>query len=404
MEAVAHVIAPMPTHELTSIELFTGAGGLALATHKAGFHHVGLVEWNRDACSTLRENVAARAIHGIESWQILESDVRAVHFRDFGKVDLVAGGPPCQPFSIGGNHRGMNDERNMFPEFIRAVRALAPKVFIIENVKGLTRQAFHNYFESIVLQLTYPEMEPKRRESEAAHLDRLEETRTRGYYTGLQYNVVHRTLNAANYGVPQTRERVFIVGFRSDLKCEWHFPELTHSFDALLYEQWMTGEYWERHGVNKPRNTNDRLRARVAKLHGALLPMGTKPWRTIRDAIADLPEPLPQRDVNQIPNHQLQLGARLYPGHTGSLIDLPSKTLKAGDHGVPGGENTVVFPDGRVRYLTVRESARIQTFPDTWRFRGSWTEAMRQLGNAVPVTLAQVVAESVAERLRRFHD
>ena len=98
-------------------------------------------------------------------------------------------------------------------------------------------------------------------------------------------------------------------------------------------------------------------------------------------------------------NHIFQPGARVYAGHTGSPLDLPAKTLKAGDHGVPGGENMLVMPTGEVRYFTVRESARLQTFPDTYVFHGSWTETMRQLGNAVPVALARIMAGSIAERL-----
>jgi DNA (cytosine-5)-methyltransferase 1 len=97
----------------------------------------------------------------------------------------------------------------------------------------------------------------------------------------------------------------------------------------------------------------------------------------------------------EIPNHILQPGARSYPGHTGSPLDEPAKTLKAGDHGVPGGENMVRYPNGEVRYFSVRESCRLQTFPDEYRFEGSWTENMRQLGNAVPVKLGQVVLGSV---------
>lgn len=124
------------------------------------------------------------------------------------------------------------------------------------------------------------------------------------------------------------------------------------------------------------------------------------PWNTVRTALHGLPEPK-TRDSARFDNHRLQAGARSYPGHTGSAIDMPSKTLKAGDHGVPGGENMILFPDGTVRYYSVREAARIQTFPDDWRFKGAWSEAMRQLGNAVPVDLAQAVAESVAEELQR---
>lgn len=100
-----------------------------------------------------------------------------------------------------------------------------------------------------------------------------------------------------------------------------------------------------------------------------------------------------------IPNHRYQPGARVYPGHTGSLLDEPAKALKAGDHGVPGGENMLRHPNGKVRYFTVREAAYLQTFPRDYIFPGSWTESMRQLGNAVPVYLARAVAKSVASRL-----
>ena len=102
-------------------------------------------------------------------------------------------------------------------------------------------------------------------------------------------------------------------------------------------------------------------------------------------------------------NHKLQGGARSYPGHTGSPLDEPAKTLKAGDHGVPGGENMLRTPSGSVRYFSIRESARLQTFPDDFVFHGSWTESMRQLGNAVPVALAEIVARSVKAKLEKAH-
>jgi len=126
------------------------------------------------------------------------------------------------------------------------------------------------------------------------------------------------------------------------------------------------------------------------------------PWCTTRDAFADLPDP--EWDIRksaEYHNHRFQPGARSYPGHTGSLLDEPAKTLKAGVHGVPGGENMLLRPDGSVRYFTVRESARLQTFPDEFRLHGSWSEAMRQLGNAVPVDLANVIAKNVKEHLDR---
>lgn len=125
-----------------------------------------------------------------------------------------------------------------------------------------------------------------------------------------------------------------------------------------------------------------------------------KPWQTTRDAIADLPDPeIHPRKANGYLDHKFQPGARSYAGHTGSPLDEPAKTLKAGVHGVPGGENMLVKEDGQVRYFTVRESARLQTFPDNFAFHGSWSESMRQLGNAVPVKLASFMASSVKSQL-----
>jgi DNA (cytosine-5)-methyltransferase 1 len=160
----------------------------------------------------------------------------------------------------------------------------------------------------------------------------------------------------------------------------------------------VSGAYWKSHGL-KRRAVPDALKKRVERLASSSRP-STEAWRTVRDAIRGLPDP-ESRAASKVPDHSFQPGAKVYPGHTGSPLDLPAKTLKAGDHGVPGGENMLVRDDGTVRYFTVRESARIQTFPDGFRFHGSWTETMRQLGNAVPVVLAQRVASSVAEHLVR---
>lgn len=129
-----------------------------------------------------------------------------------------------------------------------------------------------------------------------------------------------------------------------------------------------------------------------------------KPWQTVRDALHDIPDPeFDPTGARLIPDHRFLPGARSYPGHTGSPLDEPAKTLKAGVHGVPGGENMLRRPDGTVRYFSEREAARIQTFPDQFRFHGSWGETMRQLGNAVPVSLAEVVAKSLREQLEQSH-
>jgi DNA (cytosine-5)-methyltransferase 1 len=369
-----------------------------MGVSRSGFFPAAVIEWDRYCCDTIREN-QERKLDPLTHWPLFEGDVRTFDFCKIeGDVDFISGGPPCQPFSLGGKHRGQKDRRDMFPEAIRAVRERRPRAFMFENVKGLTRETFANYFQYIQLQLSYPELTRRKSESWLEHLGRLERQHTQGTMDGLHYHVVARVLNAANYGVPQRRERVFLIGFRSDLGIKWSFPEATHSQDALLWSQWRDGAYWERHKVAKRhRPENSRGKARALSLFDATL---LKPWRTVRDVTADLPDPeFHPRSAAGISNHRFQPGAKSYKGHTGSPLDEPAKTLKAGDHGVPGGENMLLRPDGSIRYFSVRESARLQTFPDDFLFHGSWTETMRQLGNAVPVDLATIVATSIRQQL-----
>lgn len=387
---------------MKSVEIFAGAGGLAMGVSLAGFESLVIVERDKWSCDTIREN-QKRGYPLVEDWPLWEGDVREFDWSSIPEgIELLAGGPPCQPFSMGGKHKAYGDERDMFPFTFELVRKLRPKSFIIENVKGLTRSSFANYYQYILLQLEFPEVTRRQRETWMSHLRRLQEEKTSGslHGNGLTYNVVPTLVNAADYGVPQKRERVFIVGFRSDLGIEWSFPRPTHSFDALLYSQWVSGEYWDRHEVPKARRPDipGKLEGRIKKLISTLLPIEGKAWRTVRDALIDIPDPR-KRTVLKLHNHNFQDGARPYKGHTGSLLDLPAKTLKAGDHGVPGGENMIVLDNGGVRYFSVRESARIQTFPDGYVFHGSWSETMRQLGNAVPVALARRVTATVAECL-----
>lgn len=371
---------------INSLEIFSGAGGLAKGIELAGAHHQAFVEWNTDACKTLRKNYS----HSI----VFETDIRDFDFSQFDNIDVIAGGPPCQPFSLGGKAKGYEDERDMFPYAISAIRQLMPKVFIFENVKGLLRQSFSKYFNYIILQLTYPQVPLNSiywEQNEAV----LKHIHAKGSYNGLRYNVVYKLLNAADYGIPQKRERVVIVGIRDDLNISWNFPEGTYSEDALLWDKYVTGDYWERHNISP--SSFDLLqlplqKGRLQFRYGMFSPV-KKPWVTIRDALEGLPEPYEQS--NMCDEHLLRKGAKEYAGHTGSAIDQPSKTIKAGGHGVPGGENMMKYPDGTVRYYTILEAKRIQTFPDDYSISGSWTEAMRQLGNAVPVKLANVIANSL---------
>jgi len=345
---------------MDSLELFAGAGGLAIGTSRAGFNALAAVERDAACVATLRAN-------GLPA---VESDASAMSFLDWNGVCLVSGGVPCQPFSAAGRHKGMLDPRDMFPTLVRAVRETRPQLVLVENVKGLLRPAFSMYLDYVLAQLTRPSVVLREGESIESHIRRLE-TRP------AEYTVTHGILNAADFGVPQARERVFI------LAATGHAPSLpapTHSLRALLRQQWVTGEYWERHGVARPPKPPARLLGKITDMEE---PDGLMPWRTVRDAISDIMGDSPPRP------------AKPYKGHTGSDLDMPSKTLKAGVHGVPGGENMVRAPDGD-RHYTVREAARVQGFPDSWLFPHSWTTGMRQIGNAVPPPLAEAVARALA--------
>ena len=287
----------------------------------------------------------------------------------------------------------------MFSEAVRAVREIKPKAFIFENVRGLLRKSFSTYFNYILLQLTYPEVTKSEDMSWEKHLAILEEQHTQSYHHCLNYNVTFRLVNAADYGIPQQRHRVFIVGFRSDINANWSFPLPTHNQDELLYSKWIDHSYWDEFGLAHPRTCplSQKTLSRITASHNELFG-AKKRWQTVRNALAGLPSPLSE-EAKFFNNHIYRGGAKIYPGHSGSLLDEPSKTIKAGSHGVPGGENMLCDSNGQLRYYTVRESARIQTFPDTYLFSSSWTESMRQIGNAVPVKLAEIVGKSVVNQL-----
>lgn len=354
-----------------SVELFTGCGGLGLGLARAGFRHELMVEWNRDAVETVLHN-RERGVEHVEHWPIVRSDVREIDWQDYAGADLVAGGPPCQPFSIGGKHRGDDDHRDMWPQAIRSVREIRPRGFLFENVRGLARPKFAGYLQSILDGLSKPGQD-------------------------LHYEVRVLQVNAADFGAAQKRHRIVIVGIRSDtLTATLSMLQPTHSRERLLWEQFVTGEYWKEHRISRSIDSFDQIDAGVVRRlrQSGVAPIG-KRWVTIRDKLKGLGEP------NGRNNHVFQPGAKTYKGHTGSPLDQPAKALKAGDHGVPGGENMMVLPDGGVRYFTTREAARLQGLPDDYAFPRSWTESMRQLGNAVPCELAEAVGRWQASILTR---
>ncbi len=432
----------------TSVELFAGGGGLAIAVHQAGFRPLLFNEWARYACQTLASNVAQRVPDGEkpslpkvgEAVPLIEGDVQKLDMTYLnGLVDVVAGGPPCQPFSLGGIAKGGEDKRNMFPQMFRAIREIQPKAVICENVRGLLRPSFNPYFEYIQRELKLPF---ERRDDEVAWHEhnavlrkRLE---SRCVPDEERYEVVMTPVNAADYGVPQIRHRVMLVAFRADLGIDVEAFEkfvTTPQFSQdALFRSMCDGDYWERHtsisGI--PQHVIDRVQVRPSKI---LKDDDCQPWRTLRDAVQGFgvgeksdekgkalpllpplpPIPMDQLDTEtvqgSIPDHVGWPGARIYDGHTPNELDSPAKTVKAGVHGVPGGESVMLLDD-RVpdanscngwrylhRYMTVRETARVMTFPDDWTLAGPRGEKMRQLGNAVPVSLGSFFAQAVASAL-----
>lgn len=417
----------------TSVELFAGAGGLAMAVHRAGFRPLLLNELVKHACDTLEANKAEprgeeRIPEPHERWPLVRGDVGELKMGYLqGQVDLLAGGPPCQPFSLGGVAKGDEDKRNMFPEMFRAIREIQPKAVICENVRGLLRPSFKPYFEYILRELEFPFEE---REEEATWLQHdaiLKDKQERGVAQPHEHYRVHKfEVNAADFGVPQIRNRVIIVAFRGDLDINEDIllesVKPTHSEEALL-QSLTSGQYWDRHPT-VPKRVRDFVMGGLQQ--GFVLDdgeAGLKPWRTLRDARAGLDEesePLPDVPWDRLDRVQYDdmpmdhVGwpdARIYPGHTPNVLDRPAKTVKAGVHGVPGGES-VMLTDTPIRgrkpasgqryqhrYMTVREAARVMTFPDDWELSGPRSEKMRQLGNAVPVLLGEVFASAVAKVL-----
>jgi DNA (cytosine-5)-methyltransferase 1 len=407
---------PSTNWDQRSIELFAGGGGLALGLHQAGFRHLAVNEMDARSLETLRTNAAA--MRAGPSWPLLPGDVRKQPWGEFeGQADLCAGGVPCQPFSVGGVHRGEMDHRNLWPAFIEVIRDIRPRAVLGENVRGLTRPAFLPYLNYVCDWLALPHVSRRPGEEWPEHHRRLVRA-LKGIPDDERYLVDRRVLCAADFGVPQLRHRLFIVAFRADQVDVWNesapygerwsWPAPTHSQNALLATQ-LDGSYWMRHAIERRPVAVPRSRDASVRQASLLVEEGTiLPWRTLRDALSGelddggfgaLPEPIVGQDAVGLSLHIGIPGARLYKGHSGNRLDWPAKTIKAGVHGVPGGEHVVLLDNGGHRYLTIRECARVQTFPDRWRFEGPRSEASRQIGNAVPVRLARIMGERVSETL-----
>jgi DNA (cytosine-5)-methyltransferase 1 len=397
--------------ERASIELFAGGGGLALGLAEAGFKHLAVNEIDDRSLETLRANRAGPDTRGQKRWNLLAGDVRAQPWDEYrGRVALLAGGAPCQPFSIGGIHQGEEDPRNLWPGFLDVLRRVRPTAVLGENVKGLTRASFLPYLDYVCDRISAPTVESAPGEDWREHHARVLTMLADGEVPDDELYVVdRRVILAADYGVPQLRSRLVIVAFRADAGVcwdhdapygdRWAWPSATHDRDALLAAQ-EDGSYWNEHGL-RPRGVSVAASRRkaVERAREGVSAGRIMRWRTLRDALRGLPDPIDGQQSPGVDFHVGIPGARLYKGHSGNRLDWPAKTIKAGVHGVPGGEHVVILDSGEHRYLTIRECARVQTFPDSWVFAGPRSEASRQIGNAVPVRLATTFGKRIADTL-----
>jgi DNA (cytosine-5)-methyltransferase 1 len=378
-----------------SVELFAGGGGMALGMREAGFEHTSLVEWWKPAARVLRHN-AERQPTLWKPDSVIEKDVNQAvdELGERGTVQLVAGGPPCQPFSLAGAHAGDTDGRNQFPSALRVVRKLRPELVVFENVPGLLRPTFEPYLDYVKAQLRRPEIKPLDSDELWDH----HHERIRASKEEPTYRVYQEEVDAADLGVPQSRKRVFIIAIRADVAGAgtWDKIPTTHSRDRLLHDQYVTGTYWQEHQLPIP-TIPDRLVRHVARVQLTGVDEKAKRWRTLRDVLREVPEPMATNDDTEWPDHKAILGARTYAKHTGSPMDMPSKTIKAGVHGVAGGEAMLRELDGSVRYLSVREAALVQGFPQDYQFPGPRSRVMGVIGNAVAVTVAATVGLTLRE-------
>lgn len=386
---------------LRSVELFAGAAGLGLGLARAGFQHEVVVENNNMACETIRLN-QARNHALVHNWSIREASIEDVDLSDIAKGPaLLAGGPPCQNFSIGGKHEGAHGDRNLWPWTIDAVRTLEPLSFAFENVPAMAT-VHKDYLDYLVLALSLPNEARPHEDwiSDKARLAKIMIDRDPP-----EYRIQVMKLTASDYGTAQARSRIFVLGTRSDLKGVIERPAVTHSLDQLMADKWKNGSYWDRVGLPRPeidaagtrwmRKDNQRPGPDMFDLMTETAILSA--YRTVRETLQSIPqaancnEPAPRK-------------AKAYKGHTGSPIDEASKTLRAGDHGVSGGENMIDWgaarhENERYEHFSVRQAAAISDFPMDYDFAGTWSDGLKQIGNAVPGNLGHVVGNSIREAL-----
>ncbi len=331
--------------KFTNIELFAGAGGLALGLERAGFEHIGLVEIDKDASNTLRLNRP--------KWKVLNEDVEITAQKDLeeefsikkGELDLLSGGAPCQSFSYAGKKLGIEDTRGtMFYHYATFLKKLKPRMFLFENVKGLLSHDKGRTLETI-----------------------------KNVFEEQGYTVQYKVLNSLDYSVAQKRQRLIIVGIRNDLK------DLNFNFPVPHDKRLVLGDILK----NVPASEGSQYSETKKKIF-ALVPPGGY-WKDIDPDIA---------------KEYMKTTWFMGGGRTGILrrlsMDEPCLTVLT----TPQMKQTDRCHPTEVRPFNVRESARIQSFPDSWEFVGGISSKYRQIGNAVPCNLAQAIGEELIKTLK----
>ncbi|MBO1064601.1 MULTISPECIES: DNA cytosine methyltransferase [Nostocales] len=355
-----------------SISLFTGAFGLDLGMEQAGFHTVSVVEKDRDATKTialnrpfLQESAIPREIQNVSSQELLEEGGIVLNLGRAlqpGEVDLVTGGPPCQPFSTAGKRGSVMDPRgSLFMDFVRIVKEVQPRFFLMENVKGL-----------LSAPLRHRPINQRGKDYPPLEVDEIAGAALKVVLSEMKeigYNVVYNLLEAADYGVPQNRARVVFIGSRDGEAATFPIPK--YCKDGKILPKWLTLEDAITDLVDTEREFMAYPESRLKYLR--LLEAGQN-WK-------HLPEELKQEAMGGAYNS----GGGKVGFYRRLSWDKPSPTITTSPH----QKATDMCHPVELRSLTVRESARIQTFPDDWIFYGSVSSKYKQIGNAVPVLLAK---------------
>ena len=307
------------------VSLFSGAGGLDLGFREAGFDIVWANDFSKDAVATYKLNLGDECICG---------DICQIGSSEIPDCDVIIGGFPCQGFSMANQRRDVLDERNqLYLQYIRILKDKRPSMFLAENVKGILSLGAGQVIKAII-----------------------------NDFADAGYNVQYKLLNAADYGVPQMRQRVIIIGIRKDIDKKFEYPEPSHSQNA---------------------------------------DSGLQPWVTVSEALRDIPDP-DGADAESVPNNiysKYKITVKNFTAHRITDPDKPSPTILARGNG-GGGVCAIPHPNGK-RRMSIRESAAIQTFPMDFCFQGAMGSAYRQVGNAVPVLLAKKIALKMMECLHK---